>query len=273
MAPASPGADALLDLAAGIARDAAALLRDGRDGMSGRVETKSSPTDVVTAMDRAAEEFIVGRLLGARPGDGVLGEEGGGGGEASTGVRWIIDPLDGTVNYLYRLPQWSVCIAAEVDGVVVAGVVHDGGRDVSWQAVAGGGATRDGRPVHCSTVTELAGALVGTGFGYAADRRERQARVVAQVLPLVRDIRRLGSAGLDLCNVAAGFTDAYYEQGLQPWDLAAGGLVAAEAGCRIGGIGGKPAGERLVIAAPPALFDPLERLLAGLRADTLPGDD
>jgi myo-inositol-1(or 4)-monophosphatase len=269
----TPGGGELLLLAAGVARQAAARLRDGRDGMSERVDTKSSPTDVVTAMDRAAEEFIATRLLAARPDDGLLGEEGGQPREGSSGVRWIVDPIDGTVNYLYRLPQWSVCIAAEVGGRILAGVVHDGARDESWQAVLGAGATRDGRPVHCSTVTELSGALVGTGFGYDAAHRARQARVLAEVLPLVRDIRRLGSAALDLCNVAAGVLDAYYEQGLQPWDLAAGGLVAAEAGCRVAGLGGAPAGERLVIAAPPALFDPLEGLLAGLRADRRPGED
>jgi myo-inositol-1(or 4)-monophosphatase len=236
--------------------------------MAPEVATKSSPTDVVTAMDRAAERLIVSRLLAARPGDGLLGEEGAAR-EGTSGVRWVIDPIDGTVNYLYQLPNWSVCIAAEVAATVIAGVVVDGPRAVVWSAVRGGGAYRDATAVRCSQQSELSQALVATGFGYAAQRRAFQAGVLTTVLPRVRDIRRFGSAALDLCATAAGLVDAYYEQGLQPWDLAAAGLIATEAGCRVGGLRGRPAGEALVLAAPPALFDPLHDLLAAAGADRI----
>ncbi|HVV29893.1 MAG TPA: inositol monophosphatase family protein [Mycobacteriales bacterium] len=261
----------LLALAAETAAAVADFLRTGRDDMpddvaGGDVGTKSSPTDVVTAMDTAAEAMIVERLLGQRPDDGLLGEEGSDR-TGTSGVRWIVDPLDGTVNYLYRLPCWSVSIAAEVDGEVVAGVVHDGPRDIAWTAVAGGGAYRDGRPVRASTETDLRRALLATGFSYVAERRALQGPVIAGLLPRVRDIRRMGSAALDLCSVAAGHVDAYCEQSLHPWDMAAGGLIAREAGCRVAGLRGEPPGFRMTVAAPPALFGALHDLLVGLRAD------
>lgn len=263
---AEPRASELLALATDAAGAAVEFLRAGREGMAGEIDTKSSPTDVVTAMDKAAEHLIVERLHAARPNDGVLGEEGGER-SGSSGVRWVIDPIDGTVNYLYRLPSWSVSIAAEVDGEVVAGVVHDGPRDIAWTATRGGGAFRSGRQVHASTESELSRALVATGFSYVAERRRLQGRVLAEVLPRVRDIRRLGSAALDLCSAAAGHVDAYFEQSLHPWDLAAGGLIAQEGGCRVAGLHGRPAGHALVVAAPAGLFEPLHDLLAALRAD------
>jgi myo-inositol-1(or 4)-monophosphatase len=260
---------ALLILAAETASAAATFLREGREGLGsagGDLTTKSSPTDIVTAMDRAAESMIVERLLDQRPDDGVLGEEGANRAGPS-GVRWVIDPIDGTVNYLYRLPSWSVSIGVEVDGEVVAGVVHDGPCDVAWTALRGGGAFRNGARIGCSTETDLSQALLATGFSYVAERRRLQGQVVAGLLPRVRDIRRLGSAALDLCNAGAGHVDAYCEQSLNPWDLAAGGLIAREAGCRVEGLHGAPASDRLVIAAPPALFGQLHDLLAELRAD------
>lgn len=259
----------LLTLAVETAAATVAFLRDGREGLgnaAGDVTTKSSPTDVVTAMDRAAESMIVDRVLAIRPDDGVLGEEGASH-PGTSGVRWVIDPVDGTVNYLYRLPSWSVSIGVEVDGEIVAGVVHDGPRDIVWTGLAGGGAFRDGVPVGCSTETDLSTALVATGFSYDADRRRAQGQVIAAVLPRVRDIRRLGSAALDLCSAAAGHVDAYFEQSLNPWDLAAGGLIAREAGCRVEGLHGADAGRRMVVAAPPLLFDALHALLVDLRAD------
>ena len=262
-------AQELLALAADTAARAAAFLRNGRESLdvgSDDVTTKSSPTDVVTAMDKAAEAMIVDSLLGARPDDGVLGEEGASR-PGTSGVRWVIDPVDGTVNYLYRLPSWSVSIGVEVDDEVVAGVVHDGPRDIAWTGRLGGGAFRDGIPVRCSTETDLSQALLATGFGYAAETRRAQGQVMGALLPEIRDIRRLGSAALDLCAVAAGHVDVYYEQGLNPWDLAAGGLIAREAGCRVEGFNGESAGYRMVVAAPPALFDPLHALLVALRAD------
>lgn len=251
----------LLALAVDAAHEAGALLRDGRESMAVEVDTKSSPTDIVTELDRASERLITQRLLDARPDDGLLGEEGASR-PGTSGVRWVIDPVDGTVNFLYRLPSWAVSIGCEADGEVVAGVVYDVPRDVTWTAVRGGGAFRDGVEVACSTVSTLSGALLATGFSYEAERRAQQATIVAEVLPKVRDIRRLGSAALDLCSTAAGHVDAYYEQGAHAWDLAAGGLIAREAGCRVEGLYGAPAGRPMTIAAPTALFDLLHAELA-----------
>jgi myo-inositol-1(or 4)-monophosphatase len=258
--------DALLDLAERTAREAGRMLVDERPGDLTVAATKSSPTDVVTEMDRAAERLIRERLLAARPDDAVLGEEGGGV-AGTSGVRWVVDPIDGTVNYLYGLHHWAVSVAAEVDGRVVAGVVHAPALGSTWTATADGAARCDGQPVRTSQRTELAQALVATGFGYAADRRARQGRVLVELLPLVRDVRRAGAASLDLCAVASGLVDAYYEQGLKPWDLAAGGLVAERAGATVAGLRGAPAAERLVVAAPPVLFERLTAVLEELHAD------
>ncbi len=237
------------------------------------IATKSSPTDVVTEADRAAEALIIERILAERPGDAILGEEGGlHGGSGGPDVRWIVDPLDGTVNYLYGLPDFAVSIAAEAGGTIVAGVVHVPERGEVFTAVAGGGAWLQaaGRPavrLRCNAGVRLAGALVATGFGYAAPRRRVQGEVVAALLPLVRDIRRGGSAAVDLCSVAAGRVDAYYERGVHYWDIAAGGLIAAEAGASTGGLAGKPAGEDLTIAAGPGLFGELRDQLEKLRPE------
>jgi myo-inositol-1(or 4)-monophosphatase len=251
----------LLDLAVDVAREAGRLLLRGRAGTVEASATKSSPTDVVTALDRASEELVGARLREARPGDGILGEEGADE-PGTTGVRWVVDPLDGTVNFVYNLPNWAVSVCAEVRGEAVAGVVHAPALGLTYTATRGGGARLDGATLTGSAVTELAGALVATGFGYAAARRGAQAAVLARVLPAVRDIRRMGAASLDLCAAAAGRLDAYYERGLHPWDHAAGGLVAAEAGLVVGGLGGRGPSEDLVVAAPPALFGPLTELLA-----------
>ena len=260
-----PDLAVLRDLAVAVAVEAGRLLVTERPQRL-EVGTKSTPTDVVTEMDRAAEALILDRLRAARPDDGFLGEEGGAG-EGTTGVRWVVDPIDGTVNYLYGLPAFAVSIAAELGGEVVVGVVHDPSLGRTFQAVRGQGATRDGVEIHCSDETRLDRALVATGFGYAAARRAAQARLLTSVLPRVRDIRRFGAASLDLCMVGSGLVDAFYERGLSPWDLAAGGLIATEAGARLGGLYGAPAGGDLVIAAPPALFDALHELLATGVAD------
>jgi myo-inositol-1(or 4)-monophosphatase len=231
---------------------------------------KSSPTDVVTQLDRAAEQLIRDRLLAARPADAILGEEGGQTGEGS--VRWIVDPLDGTVNYLYGLPDWAVSIAAEIDGEVVAGAVCVPLQRTMFTATLGGGAFLESawqdcpQRLACNADVPLASALVATGFGYASAQRAAQGQVVAAVLPRVRDIRRTGSAANDLCSVAAGRVDAYYEQGVHEWDIAAGGLIAREAGAMMGGMGGEPPGEAMTIAAHPALFRELHELLAVLDA-------
>jgi myo-inositol-1(or 4)-monophosphatase len=182
----------------------------------------------------------------------------------------VIDPIDGTVNYLYGLPAWGVSVGVEVEGVPTVGVVFAPVRRELWQAVLGGGATLDGRPLRCSSADTLAQSLVATGFGYDARRRAAQAVLLPTLLPTVRDIRREGAGALDLCSVAAGRVDAYFEQGLSPWDLAAGGLIAREAGARVEGLHGKPAGADLVVAAAPGIFDALHDLLAAADADRDP---
>ncbi len=270
MSAAAPTPGELLAIAVEIAREAAATARRMRDGGVSGVSTKSTDTDVVTAADRAVERQVVDELRRRRPDDRVLGEEYGDAGEPSpavaTAVRWILDPIDGTVNYLYGLPQYAVSLAAEVDGTVVAGVVRNAATGEEWTATRGGGAHRGGRRLRGSAETTLAQALVATGFGYDPARRAHQADVLARLIPHVRDIRRFGAAALDLCLAAEGAVDAYYEKGLNPWDHAAGGLVATEAGLRVAGIGGAAAGADMVIAAPPALFTPLHDRLAELDA-------
>ena len=270
-----PTDEELLDLATQAAVRAGRLLVEQRPVDLGVAATKTSPTDVVTEMDRRSEELITAHLLGARPGDRVLGEETGEQGRpAGPGrrVRWIVDPIDGTVNYLYGLAHWAVSVAAEVDGEVVAGVVHAPALGHTWTASAGGPARCDGQPVHVSGCSSVAQALVATGFGYQAGQRAVQGELVARLLPAIRDIRRDGAASLDLCAVASGWVDAYYESGLAPWDMAAGALIARRAGARVGGLAGAPPGPAMVIAAPPGLFGQLETLvatgLAGARAVT-----
>jgi len=261
----------LLDLARRVARRAAETARRTRTEAIGHVDTKSTATDVVTAADRAVERQIVGELRAARPDDGFLGEEYGVQADAvGSGVRWIIDPIDGTVNYLYGLPQYAVSIAAEVDGEIVAGVVLNAATGDEWHATLGGGAWHGDRRLTGSGQTVLGQALVGTGFAYSAERRARQGAVLAGLITHVRDIRRFGSAALDLAAAAEGMLDAYYEQGLNPWDLAAGGLIAQEAGLLVTGLNGKAAGADLALAAPPALHKALHDHLVALQADTGP---
>jgi myo-inositol-1(or 4)-monophosphatase len=218
----------LHDLALGVAEEAAALLLANLQGTRS-VDSKTSPTDAVTEMDRASEALIVQRLLAARPNDGLLGEEGASR-AGTSGVRWVIDPLDGTVNYLYRRSAFSVSIAAEVGGRPVAGVVVDPQRGETFHAWLGGGARLNGVPIHTSTVGALDRALTGIGFDYVAEHRRRQGAVLAEVIGHVRDIRREGSAALEFCAVACGRLDAYYERGPHWWDAAAGSLIVREAG-------------------------------------------
>jgi myo-inositol-1(or 4)-monophosphatase len=259
----------LLELAVAVAHETAELVRvRRRDGVE-VAETKSSPVDVVTAVDTAAEELIYRRLMAARPGDGFLGEEGSAS-TSETGVTWVVDPIDGTVNFLYGIPQYAVSIAAAVDGTVVAGVVVDVVSTATYTATLGGGAACDGRPLRVRARAPLAERLVLTGFSYVADVRARQAAAVGRMITQVRDVRRFGSAALDLCAIGAGRADAYVEEGLNPWDLAAGGLVATEAGAVLSkapGVGGREA----LICAPADGFeefaDLVERcgFLAGTR--------
>ncbi|MDT9690382.1 inositol monophosphatase family protein [Streptomyces sp. P9(2023)] len=259
----------LLGLALEAGRRAGALLRDGRPDDLTVAKTKSSPIDVVTEMDIAAEKLITGFLAEHRPDDGFLGEEGAAS-PGTSGVRWVIDPLDGTVNYLYGLPTWSVSIAAERDGETVVGVVEAPMRNETYRAALGGGAYVDTaageRRLAVRPAPPLDQALISTGFAYVQTRRAHQADVAQRMIPRLRDIRRGGSAAIDLCDVAAGRLDGYYERGLNPWDLAAGDLIAREAGALTGGRPGeRPSGE-LAIAAPPGVFEPLQALLEQLGA-------
>ncbi|MBA4180202.1 MAG: inositol monophosphatase [Anaerolinea sp.] len=248
----------LLPLACEAAAEAGSFIRGRAAVVRELVDSKSTSTDMVTEVDHAAERMIVNRLLAARPDDGVLGEEGTDR-PSQSGVRWIIDPLDGTTSYIYGYPAYSVSIAAEAEGEVVAGAVYDAAHALLYSAARGKGAFRDGHRIHVTHESRLGHALTGTGFGYDPARRAAQAALVARVLPRVRDIRRSGSAALDLCWVAAGHLDAYFEQGLNVWDMAAGLLIVGEAG----GVTGWA--ERLappaVIATNQALFEPLRALL------------
>jgi myo-inositol-1(or 4)-monophosphatase len=267
----TPAADLeqLRDLALRTAHEAGTLVRRLRAESDIEVAaTKSTPTDVVTESDRAAERLIRSRIAAVRPEDAFLGEEGGQA-DGSGPVRWVVDPIDGTVNYLYEIPAYAVSIAAEVRGEVVVGVVHNPVSGEAWSAIRGAGALFGDRPVQVSGETRPSRALVGTGFGYDPEVRARQGAAVAALLPRVRDIRRIGSASLDLCGVACGRLDAYVEQGLQPWDLAAGGLIAAEAGARVAGLHGAAAGNALVVAANPGLFEAIEPVLVASGFDRL----
>lgn len=266
--------DDLLALAVEAALAGGALIRDERPRDLGVAVTKSSPTDVVTVMDQACERLLRDRLLGARPGDGLLGEEGAS--EPSTsGLTWVVDPIDGTVNYLYGIPEYAVSIAAvtgdptdDEGHQVVAGCVHNPMSGQVFTATLGGGAHVDGVALACNDLDDLSQALLATGFGYQARRRAHQARVIATLLPQVRDIRRMGSGALDLCQVASGRVDAYLERGLHPWDHAAGALIAREAGALVTGLGSAAAGSDLIVAAGPRLHALLQQALVGLRPDT-----
>ncbi len=258
----------LLDLALQVAREAAELVRRERAAGVEVAATKTSLTDIVTKVDQETEQLIRGRLLGARPGDGFLGEEGGRE-DSDSGVRWVVDPIDGTVNFLYGLPQYAVSIAAEVDGVAQVGVVLNVPTGVTYWAVLGGGAHRDGTPLQVRGPAPLSQRLVLTGFNYEPPVRTLQAQAVARLLPVVRDIRRPGSAALDLCHVAEGAADGYVEEGLHAWDHAAGGLVAREAGARTAlmtGVGGLT----LMVCAPEHGFD---EFFAAVREAGLVGDE
>lgn len=264
-----PDLGGLRALAERAARAAGALIVDDRPEDLAVSATKTSPTDVVTAMDTAAEALLVDTLLQARPDDGVLGEEGGLR-PGTSGLTWVVDPIDGTVNYLYQIPAYAVSVAV-VRGQpdpssweVLAGCVHNPVTGETWSAATGHGATLDGHPVAVNRGIPLDRALVGTGFGYTAERRREQARVLAGLLPRIRDVRRAGAASLDLCAVASGRLDAYYERGLKPWDLAAGGLVATEAGARVSGLSGLAATEAMVVAAAPDLAPQLASAVAAL---------
>jgi myo-inositol-1(or 4)-monophosphatase len=264
-----------------LAAEAAAFVRhrrgevfgpDARTEGDGAVRTKTTPTDPVTVVDTETERLLRDRLAQLRPGDPILGEEGGGSADPAAGadgtVTWVLDPIDGTVNFVYGIPAYAVSVAAQVDGRSVAGAVADiMGRRVYSAAIGEGAHVIDElgtHPLQCTAVDDLSMALVGTGFAYSSRRRTAQAALVAKVLPIVRDVRRIGSAAMDLCMVAAGRLDAYYEHGLHVWDCAAGALIAAEAGARVvlPEPGDPQSAAALVVAAAPGIAD---ELLAALR--------
>ncbi len=278
---------ALRHVAEALATEAADFVRrrrtevfegDGRADAArgvGAVRSKSTPTDPVTVVDTETENLLRDRLARLRPGDPILGEEGGG--PADTGnpgagtaeqITWVLDPIDGTVNFVYGIPAYAVSIGAQVNGVSVAGAVADVVNRRVYSAAIGHGAhvihEHRTEPLHCTGVRDLSMALLGTGFGYSTGRREVQASLLARILPMVRDVRRIGSAALDLCMVAAGQLDAFYEHGLQPWDRAAGALIAAEAGARVVLPDGDDAG--LTVAVAPGIADQLLAALNGFGA-------
>ena len=251
----------LLDVAVQAARAAASELMARFGARAREVSTKSTPTDLVSEADLAAERAVREVLGRRRPDDRVLGEEGGATGEGE--LRWLVDPLDGTVNFLFGIPEFAVSIACENGTGALAGVVLDVVRDECFAATRSGAAVMNGEPIQGSSRDELATAMVATGFGYDAAVRERQAAVVARVLPRVRDIRRVGAAALDLAWCACGRFDAYYERGVKPWDVAAGNLICSRAGLKLRdlpAVGEDPAG---VVVAPWAIVDELVELVGG----------
>lgn len=267
MTPSSALIQELMDLSAAIAQEVGGMIQESRESGVHVANTKSSLTDVVTEADEAAEQLILNRIVEARPDDAILGEEGADR-TGSTGITWVIDPIDGTVNYLYDIPAYCVSIAACVsdptrfaDGrTAIAGSVSVPRTGEVFHAGWGLGSYRNGEPTRVNDAADLQQALVGTGFGYTPGRRREQATVVAHMLPLVRDIRRIGSAAYDLCLLASGRLDAFYEHGLQPWDYAAAALIAREAGATI--IGRTPEalpGEPFLIAANEPLAVEIQR--------------
>jgi fructose-1,6-bisphosphatase/inositol monophosphatase family enzyme len=266
--------DELLDLACSIVTRVMKPLADARADASTDLRdlvrgTKSTGTDMVTDMDLWAERVITEALAHSRPHDAIVGEEGTRR-DGTTGVQWYVDPIDGTTNYLYGHPGYSVSIGASVDGAPAIGVVGDPTLNELFRARRGGGAFRNDLPIAASSLSSVADALVGTGFGYRSDRRRAQAKVLERVLPEVRDIRRMGGAAIDLCSVACGRLDAYYEFGIAPWDVAAGSVVALEAGAIVTDLAGRPTLGPMIVAAGPGLHDDLCRLLRAAGADQMP---
>lgn len=259
----------LADLGTTLAREAGAVALDLASSARTSTSTKSSATDLVTEADAVAERVITAGILAARPDDSILGEEGAS--HSGTGpVLWHVDPIDGTTNYVYGIGAFSVSIAAEMADRVVAGVVFNPSTGELFRATLNGGATLDGERLACRDHPDLSTALVATGFGYRPELRRRQAEVLVELLPRIRDIRRFGSAALDLCAVAAGRVDAYYERGLSRWDLAAGALVAAESGAVVTNLRRGPPDAGFALAAGPTIHGRLRQVLSELDADTDP---
>lgn len=255
-------AEELLKIAVRAARAAGDLLLKRFEGPALGVGSKTTPTDLVSDADRESERLLVDLIASLRPEDGILSEEGSKEGSAS-GLTWVIDPLDGTVNYLFRIPWWAVSIAVEDASGARAGVVFDPTRGDLFAAARGEGAMLNDVPITVSDRTELSEALIGTGFAYDARARAVQAEIVARVLPKARDIRRAGSAALDLASLACGRLDGFYEAPMERWDKAAGVLIAREAGARVTDLAAPHGLSTGVIAANPALHERLSALVLG----------
>ena len=249
----------LLPVAEAAARTAGALLRERfEEGAERRVHSKSTPTDLASAADLAAEEAIRGLLAERRPDDAILAEEGGGDQEVEPGrVRWVVDPLDGTINFLFRIPQWCVSVACEDERGTLAGVVFDPLRDELFAATLDGPATLNGEPLEAAEPRPLPEAMVVTGFAYDAEVRARQAEIVAALVPRVRDVRRMGSAALDLAWLAAGRYDAYFERTVKLWDVAAGSLLCERVGLEVRDLPARDGLPYGVAAGRGALLDEL----------------
>ena len=255
----------LLAVAVEAAHAAAAELRPRFGSAAEDVRTKTTPTDPVSEADMAAEGAIRAVLASRRPADAILGEEGGASGDpaAGSGLRWVVDPLDGTVNYLFGIPAFGVSVACQEGPRPLVGVVLDPVREELFAATASSPAELNGQPITGSARNDLSRALVATGFGYDAGVRERQATVVARLLPQVRDIRRVGAAALDLAWSACARFDAYYERGVQPWDVAAGRLIAAQAGLKVLDLPATDQDAAGILVAPAGIADQLFELVAG----------
>jgi len=245
----------VLNLAESIALKAGSLLVNRPSKFD--LDEKSGVFDFATQMDHESEKLIVSEILAARPDDGLIGEEGANR-ESKSGVTWVIDPIDGTVNYLYDIPGWCISIAAKDRDGGLAGVVYSPATQSLWKAHRGGGAFLNGNPIKCNDPVALNRALVGSGFAYDLEKRKIQAALIARLLPEIRDLRRLGACAVDICHVASGSLDAYFEAGVNEWDYAAAGLIATEAGAMISIDKGIWNGEKnMVIVAGPALHPAL----------------
>jgi len=242
--------DALLALALRVAQEAGEMLMDRPATFE--ISSKSVAIDIATQMDIASEKHIVQALLRARPDDGIISEEGTSQ-ISRSGITWVIDPVDGTVNYLYGLPGWNISIAAKDENGSLIGVVHAPTINSTWTGIRGGGAFLNGKQIRCNDPIQLDRALIGTGFAYDVRLRVGQGQVISQLLPKIRDLRRCGSAAVDLCYVAMGAFDGYFELDLKEWDAAAGGLIATEAGAQV-----TTSQTGITVCAGPALHRPLE---------------
>lgn len=250
----------LLHVASTLARQAGTMALVGRRGGLTDVQTKTTATDMVTEFDRASERLVVEELSRYRPDDTIVGEEGASH-SGTSGITWYIDPIDGTTNFLYSLPNWAVSIGATDDQGSLAGAVYIPAMDEMFTAVRGGGAKLNGSRIWCTNTTDLSQALVCTGFSYSSTQRTVQAQRVARMIHLVRDIRRFGAAAIDLCYVACGRLDAYFEENLETWDIVAGELIAREAGCRSGNFEGQAVTPAQLLTSVPAIFDDLAALI------------